>query len=206
MHYIQPAFFLNLCRRRCWRGCRGVIRIASGAEMSSADISKIDELLAQAENEIRKPNWTGAMEIYRQAISIDPNNPLPWMKLGILCRDREIWDEALEQFTRATAASPGYGEAWREKGIVENKIAQNTKEAMDTRSTTNTFRDAVDYALRVTKIFGKASVAHFFCSVTPFSRTNQAGTIGTGVHLFIVRSAPPRTSVIQGNPKTLSRL
>jgi tetratricopeptide (TPR) repeat protein len=49
-----------------------------------------------------------------------------------LCRDREIWDEALEQFTRATALSPDYGEAWREKGIVENKIAQNAKRPMDT--------------------------------------------------------------------------
>jgi tetratricopeptide (TPR) repeat protein len=72
------------------------------------------------------------MEIYRQAISIDPNNPLPRMKLGILCRDREVWDEALEQFARAIAASPNYGEAWREKGIIENKIAQNTRQAMDT--------------------------------------------------------------------------
>ena len=54
------------------------------------------------------------------------------MKLGILCRDREIWDEALEQFTRAAAISPLYSEAWREKGIVENKIAQNARGAMDT--------------------------------------------------------------------------
>ena len=53
------------------------------------------------------------------------------MKLGLLCRDRAIWDEALEQFTRAVAASPLYGEAWREKGIVENKVAQNAKQAMD---------------------------------------------------------------------------
>jgi tetratricopeptide (TPR) repeat protein len=54
------------------------------------------------------------------------------MKLGILCRDREVWDEALEQFTQATVISPEYGEAWREKGIVENKIAQNAKQEMDT--------------------------------------------------------------------------
>ena len=105
------------------------VRLALGAQRESG---KIDELLAQAENEIRKPNWTGAMDIYRKAIVIDPNNPLPRMKLGLLCRDREIWDEALEQFTRAIAASPNYGEAWREKGIVENKIAQNAKQAMDT--------------------------------------------------------------------------
>lgn len=105
------------------------MRLALGAQLASG---KIDELLAQSENEIRKSNWTGAMEVYREAISNDPNNPLPRMKLGILCRDRGIWDEALEQFTRATAASPAYGEAWREKGIAENKIAQNADRAMDT--------------------------------------------------------------------------
>jgi tetratricopeptide (TPR) repeat protein len=37
-----------------------------------------------------------------------------------------------EPFTRATSVEPGYGEAWREKGIVENKIAQSAKKAMDT--------------------------------------------------------------------------
>jgi Flp pilus assembly protein TadD len=105
------------------------VRLALGEQLASG---KIDELLTQAENEIRRPNWIGAMEIYRKAIFMDPSNPLARMKLGILCRDRQIWDEALEQFTRATAASPSYGEAWREKGIVENKIAQNKKEAMDT--------------------------------------------------------------------------
>jgi tetratricopeptide (TPR) repeat protein len=104
------------------------VRLALGAQLASG---KIDEMLAQAENEIRRSNWTGAMEIYRQAIEVDPNNPLARMKLGLLCRDREIWDEALEQFTRATAVSPSYGEAWREKGIVENKIAQQAKEAVD---------------------------------------------------------------------------
>ena len=104
------------------------VRLALGAQLASG---KIDGLLAQAENEIRKQNWPGAMDIYRQTILIDPNNPLARMKLGILCRDREIWDEALEQFTRATAVSLEYGAAWREKGIVENKIAQNAKKAMD---------------------------------------------------------------------------
>jgi tetratricopeptide (TPR) repeat protein len=93
---------------------------------------KIDELLKQAEDEIRKLNWTGAMDIYRNAVAIEPNNPMPRMKLGLLCRDREIWDEALEQFTLAAAASPSLGEAWREKGIVENKMAQIAKQPLDT--------------------------------------------------------------------------
>jgi len=81
------------------------VRLALGAQLTSG---KIDGLLVQAENEIRRQNWTGAMEIYRQAILIEPNNPLAQMKLGILCRDREIWDEALEQFTRATTAASAW--------------------------------------------------------------------------------------------------
>jgi Flp pilus assembly protein TadD len=104
------------------------VRLALGAQHQSG---QIDELLHNAENAVRDLDWTGAMEIYRKAVAVDPANPLPRMKLGLLCRDREVWDEALEQFTRASAISPEYGEAWREQGIVENKIAQNGKQPMD---------------------------------------------------------------------------
>jgi tetratricopeptide (TPR) repeat protein len=104
------------------------VRLALSAQRESG---QIDGLLEQAENAIRGENWPGAMDIYRQAIKTDPGNPLPRMKLGLLCRDRAIWDEALEQFTQITTISPDYGEAWRERGIVENKIAQNAKAPMD---------------------------------------------------------------------------
>jgi tetratricopeptide (TPR) repeat protein len=102
------------------------VRLALGEQIKSGGI---DDLLTQAENDIRNSNWPGAMDDYRQAIKTDPNNPLPRMKLGLLCRDRGAWDEALEQFTQATVVSPDYGEAWREKGIVENKIAQSKNPA-----------------------------------------------------------------------------
>jgi tetratricopeptide (TPR) repeat protein len=104
------------------------VRIALNLQRESG---QIDELLKRAENEIGNSNWTRAMDIYREAVAPDPGNPLPRMKLGLLCRDRGIWDEALEQFTGATAASPTYGEAWREKGIVENKLAQIAKQLLD---------------------------------------------------------------------------
>ena len=105
------------------------VRLALDLQRQSG---QTDELLKNAENAVRDLNWTGAMEIYRSAVAVDPANPLPRMKLGLLCRDREVWDEALEQFTRASAISPDYGEAWREQGIVENKIAQIAKQPMDT--------------------------------------------------------------------------
>jgi tetratricopeptide (TPR) repeat protein len=102
------------------------------ALMAQRESGQIDDLLKQAENEIRKPNWPGAMDLYRAAVTTDPNNPLPRMKLGLLCRDLGFWDEAMEQFTAATVASPSYPEAWREKGIVENKLAQIGRQPLDT--------------------------------------------------------------------------
>jgi hypothetical protein len=42
------------------------VRLALGEQRESG---KIDELLVQAENEIRRPNWTGAMDIYRKAVA-----------------------------------------------------------------------------------------------------------------------------------------
>jgi Flp pilus assembly protein TadD len=105
------------------------VRMALDVQSKSG---QIDDLLAEAENAIRREDWTGAMGIYRKATAQEPANPLPRMKLGLLCRDRKIWDEALEQFTQACASSPEYGEAWREKGVVENKIAAEAKEPLDT--------------------------------------------------------------------------
>ena len=96
------------------------VRIALRQQRESGEI---DELLKDAEDAIRSVDFTDAMACYRKAVAAAPGNPLPRMKLGLMCRDRGIWDEALEQFTRASDIAPEYGEAWRERGIVENKIA-----------------------------------------------------------------------------------
>jgi tetratricopeptide (TPR) repeat protein len=105
------------------------VQIALAQQAKSGNL---DEVLQKAENCIRNQDWPGAMDVYRKAVAIDPRNPLPRMKLGLLCRDRGMWDEALEQFSAASEAMKTYGEAFREKGIVENKIAQTQKRPLDT--------------------------------------------------------------------------
>jgi tetratricopeptide (TPR) repeat protein len=105
------------------------VQIALAQQAKSGNL---DTVLQEAENCIRNLDWPGAMDVYRKAIAIEPRNPLPRMKLGLLCRDRGIWDEALEQFSAASEAMKNYGEAFREKGIAENKIAQTQKRPLDT--------------------------------------------------------------------------
>jgi tetratricopeptide (TPR) repeat protein len=105
------------------------VRLALAQQRASG---KLDKLLQDAENAIRILDWPRAMDIYRNAIAIEPGNPLPRMKLGLLCKDRGMWPEALAQFSAASEAMKTYGEAFREKGIAENKIAQAEKRPLDT--------------------------------------------------------------------------
>jgi tetratricopeptide (TPR) repeat protein len=108
------------------------VQLALKAQRQSVDIKP---LLLEAENAIRSQDWTAAMKKLREAAAVDPGNPLPRMKLGILLKDRGRWEDALAQFDAVvgTSAQFGeYGEALREKGIAENKLAQQAKQPMDT--------------------------------------------------------------------------
>jgi tetratricopeptide (TPR) repeat protein len=49
---------------------------------------------------------------------------LLYMRLGPLLKDDGRWQDALDQFDKAIAAAPTYAEAYREKGIAENKLYQ----------------------------------------------------------------------------------
>ncbi|QAU49674.1 tetratricopeptide repeat protein [Bradyrhizobium guangzhouense] len=93
----------------------------------------IDLVLNDAENAIRSLDWIRAMDIYRGALKLWPANSHVKMMLGLLCRDRGIWNEAITQFDGVVAIVPLYGEAHREKGVAENKLAQREHKPLDTR-------------------------------------------------------------------------
>jgi tetratricopeptide (TPR) repeat protein len=97
------------------------IRIALSAQQEQG--GAVEERLREAENAIRSADFERAISIYRQASQAQPENPLIRMKLGMLLKDRGRWRDALEHFDAAVVAQTQYGEAWREKGIAENKIA-----------------------------------------------------------------------------------
>jgi tetratricopeptide (TPR) repeat protein len=100
------------------------VRLAVGQQRQSR---KLEPAILGAENAIRNQDWAAAIKFLQEVISDDPNNPVPRMKLGLLCRDRGLWRDAFEQFSIAAETSPRYGEAHREKGIAENKLAQQER-------------------------------------------------------------------------------
>ncbi|MGE0594335.1 MAG: tetratricopeptide repeat protein [Vicinamibacterales bacterium] len=84
----------------------------------------IEPDLREAENALRAGDRHAAIAACRRAAAIEPGNSLVRLRLGLLYRDDGQWTRALEEFTGALAAEPGYAEAYRERGIAENKLFQ----------------------------------------------------------------------------------
>ena len=105
--------------------------------------SFIESDLRDAENAIRVQDWNKAISAYTKALAADPKNNLLHLRLGLLLKDHRTWQEALEQFNEAVAAAPTYTEAYREKGIAENKIYHSAKNAAGLPDGINALREAV---------------------------------------------------------------
>jgi Flp pilus assembly protein TadD len=85
------------------------------------DPPALQNALIAAENAIRERNSDGAIANFARAAFMVPGNALVRTRLGLLLKERGAWDEALLHFTAATMALPDYADAWRERGIAENK-------------------------------------------------------------------------------------
>lgn len=102
------------------------VQIALAAQRALATSTpgpqNIDNVLREAENAIRLQDWITVIAKYREALTADPTNFALRVKLGLFLKDRGRWQEALDQFRRAVQACSTYADAYREMGIVENKI------------------------------------------------------------------------------------
>jgi len=87
--------------------------------------SEQTEALALAvENEVRQLDPWGAIKRLRELVGRPDATALDRMKLGLLLKEQGEWDEAVRLFTDVTTELPAYAEAWRERGIAENKTAR----------------------------------------------------------------------------------
>lgn len=83
---------------------------------------QVQDLLREAEDAIRNIDRPTAIAKYSQVSQIQPANALVHFKLGLLLKEDGRWAEALSKFATAIQCQSGYSEAWRERGIAENKL------------------------------------------------------------------------------------
>lgn len=96
------------------------VRVALAAQQRQPQ--HFEQLLVEAENAIRNQDKVTAAAKYREVVRLDRTNPVLHLKLGTLLKDQGNWGGALLEFSESARFSPGYADAWREKGIAENKL------------------------------------------------------------------------------------
>lgn len=94
------------------------VRLALRAQQ--ADARNVEPLLRDAEEALRNGDRATATAKLTDAVRGDPGNALSRVKLGILLKDQGELDDAHEHFVKAIALDPNFGEAHREKGVIES--------------------------------------------------------------------------------------
>jgi len=99
---------------------------------SSVDAGQpVEVFMKGAEEAIRLHDLELARTNYWAALRLDATNILARMRLGLTLKQQGEHHLALDEFVTVTRLAPDYGEAWKEKGVVEGLIARALPE--DTR-------------------------------------------------------------------------
>jgi tetratricopeptide (TPR) repeat protein len=66
--------------------------------------------------EANRPNE--AIPLFREALSMEPENPLLWFNLGIAQQHTGGYEEAIDSFYRAIVIDDGFADAWVSMGLI----------------------------------------------------------------------------------------
>jgi tetratricopeptide (TPR) repeat protein len=80
--------------------------------------------MRDAEEALRLGDFGQAKFNYWVVLRLDPLNTIARMRLGHVLKKLGKYHDALEEFAILTHLAPDYGEAWKEKGVIEGQIAR----------------------------------------------------------------------------------
>jgi tetratricopeptide (TPR) repeat protein len=81
-------------------------------------------LLPLGERQYRIKDFTGALNTYKRALSLDPHNPIIYYRLGYVYTQNGKLDEAIEQLQKALELDPTFVEALANLGYVLRRKAE----------------------------------------------------------------------------------
>jgi tetratricopeptide (TPR) repeat protein len=100
------------------------IEVFSPLKMEQWKKQEIERFMRDAEESVRLGDLDMARTNYWGALRFDPLNTIARMRLGLTLKRQGQHYEALQEFATITKLAPDYGEAWKEKGIIEGLIAR----------------------------------------------------------------------------------
>jgi len=65
-----------------------------------------------------------AIPLFREALTIEPDNPLLWLNLGIAQQKTGEYSEAIESFQRAVLIESDLAEAWLSMGLIYYELRE----------------------------------------------------------------------------------
>jgi tetratricopeptide (TPR) repeat protein len=118
------------------------VRLALKAQQ--ADARNVEPLLRDAEEALRNGDRPIAIVKLTEAVRGDYRNALSHVKLGILLKDQGELEDAHKHFMQAIAIDADYGEAHREKGVIESLSYRKSKSPELAKSSEAELKRAVE--------------------------------------------------------------
>ena len=147
---------VRLALRSQWTGAPSVSLANTGAAETSTPSERpatglsvaIEGFMRDAEEATRLGDRELAGNNYWAVLRLDRLNIIARMRLALILKNQGEHYAALEEFTTITKLAPDYGEAWKEKGVVEGLISR----AIANKKHPNWLPDGVGSLERATKL------------------------------------------------------
>ncbi len=114
--------------------------IATSAALQHRELSQATlalSLLPLGERQYRAQDFQGAMDTYRRALELDDQNPVTHLRLGYVCTQSGLLDEARFHLTRALDIEPDFAAALAALGYVYRRIAEKMEQGVERETMLN---------------------------------------------------------------------
>lgn len=114
-----------------------LVFLISCSENKVLENEKSNELFLKANKLYNSSNYTGAIALYNQALEIDSENPMLYLKRGDSYRKIRKPKEAIKDYDKVLELRPANARALYHRGTLKIKLGQADEGCMDVQKSMN---------------------------------------------------------------------